>query len=486
MLPTSLKYQSKVESSASRCYRTNLAPQSGTGPYQLGDTVIFNISTRSNLCLSTIDSCLKLKMNITSNNASNNFRFDSSGIASCIRRIRVFSGSNLLEDIDSYGMLSKIMNDLYHPTDSTYGKLNIVAGTRNDTVTISGASFVASSGLPGLQVNSGDLVGTGSQYIVPFAANASPSNVSSGTIISDTYCINLISILGSLSSSNYFPLFACTSAPIRLEITLASSLSDIVLQKVTTVPNTVTFTNVEYIAQYIELGDSAMANIYSSLNGDPLQYVTSGYRNYQFNASLPNNTQTQLQMPIPAKFSSLKSIVVSQRDQYGTSNFFPNSSVSMGISQYQWRAGSIVLPSKPPETISEMFGELVKVAGAIADLAYQPSIERFTYQQYQSINGVTLNATAPMGTNTIAVTIDTATSVSNCNSGSFYVGVDFENYPSTEKSKIFAGYNSNTDEIYFNPTYTQNTGSVQNLRFDAYANFDQVLVFENDTCFAKF
>lgn len=482
MIPTNLKYTSKVESSVAKSYRTNIQPQSGTGPYLLGDTVIINIPTRQNLVLSTTESFLKFKINITSNNAANNFRFDSNGAQSIIRRCRVFSGSNLLEDIDAYNMLSKIMYDLYMPTDSVYGKLNAASGTRNDLVTTTLAT-AAASGASCFQTNSGDLVGSGSAFNT---AVTTPSVIASGVVVSDTYCINLISIMGALCPNNYFPLFACSSAPIRIELTLAPSISEIVMQKVTTTANTINFTNIEYIAQFIELGDSAMESIYQSLGQEPLQFVVGGYRNYQYNATIPNNVSTQISMPVPAKFSSLKSIIVSQRDQFGVATFFPYSSVSMGIQNYQWRCGSVVLPSKPPETIPEMFQELCKVAGSLADLMYQPSIEKFTYQYFNSTNPLITTAQT-LGTNTaFTVQVDSATSVGNCNSGSFYVGVDFENYPSAEKSKVFSGYNSNNDDIYFNPTYTQALGSTQNLRFDAFANFDMVLVFESNTCYSKF
>ena len=47
--------------------------------------------------------------------------------------------------------------------------------------------------------------------------------MASGDVKYQTFAINLISLIGSLGSARYFPLFACTSAPLRVEITLASS-----------------------------------------------------------------------------------------------------------------------------------------------------------------------------------------------------------------------------------------------------------------------
>ena len=51
MLPKNLKYQNKVESASANAYTANVAPQNGTGPYGLGQTIIINIPTRQNLCL---------------------------------------------------------------------------------------------------------------------------------------------------------------------------------------------------------------------------------------------------------------------------------------------------------------------------------------------------------------------------------------------------------------------------------------------------
>ena len=70
------------------------------------------------------------------------------------------------------------------------------------------------------------------------------------TSCSQTFVINLISLVGSLGSSKYFPLFACTSSPLRVEITLASTA---LATAACATATTMTITNCEYIAQFIEL-----------------------------------------------------------------------------------------------------------------------------------------------------------------------------------------------------------------------------------------
>jgi hypothetical protein len=406
----------------------------------------------------------------------------------------VFSGSNLLEDIDSYGMLAKMMFDLQAPTDSCYGKFNATCGTRNDLVTVTGA---ASSGISAFQTNSGELIGYQSALVSTLTAGAggSPAAILVGGTVSDVYCINLISLVGSLCSSNYFPLFACTSAPIRVEIQLVSGMQNFVNQAaVGTTPNTMAITNCEYIAQFIELGDEAMRGVYGALGSEPMQLVMSEYRNYQYNAQLISNAQTQINMPIPAKFSSLKSLLISCRDQgTGRTGYFPTSSVSQGIQQYQFRLGSQVVPSKPPDTLQEMFEEVTKAVASISDLTHQPSIEKFTYQMYNSLASTTgaqtlgSNAAFTVTTDLAAITTPfPTTSVSNNNSGSFYVGLDLENYCAASKDGIFSGYNSNTDDIFWVPTFQTVIAGNPNMRFDAFACFDQVVIFQDNTAFVKF
>lgn len=501
MLPKNLKYGSKVESAVARSFRTNIAPQNGTGPYGLGDTIIINIPTRANLVLATTESYLKFKCALTNNNATTatSFRLDSCGIHSVIQRIRVWSGSNLLEDIDSYGMLAKMMFDLQVATDSVYGKYNATTGTRNDLVTITPAA-AALAGVSCFQSNSGELVGLQAvatqQVVSPATVVVPAAAVPAAATVSDVYCINLISLVGSLCSSNYLPLFACTSAPIRVEIQLVGAVQNMCAQSVITTPASLAITNCEYVAQFIELGDEAMRGVYGALGGEPMQLVMPEYRNYQYNAQLISGTSTQINMPIPAKFSSLKSLLIACRDKgTGQAAYFPSSSVSQGISQYQFRLGSQVVPSKPPDTLQEMFEEVVKAVASISDLYHEPSIEKFSYQLYNSVN--VLNGTGavqPLASNAnYTVSVDSATSISNANSGSFYVGLDLENYCAASKDGIFSGYNSNTDDIFWVPTFSQVgitaggiTTSNPQMRFDAFACFDQVLIFQDGTAFVKF
>jgi hypothetical protein len=226
---------------------------------------------------------------------------DSCGAHGLIQRIRVYHDSNLLEDIDNYGLLAKMLFDIQMHTDAAYGKYNILAGTRNDLY-VSGAAST--------QVNSGEL-------ICNSLATAGGGNTGASDI--RTYCLNLISIVGSLAGDKYLPLFACTSAPLRVEIQLVDSVIKAIgasgANAITSANATFAINNVEYIANNIELSDQAMGTVIGALQGQPLQFVIPQYRNYGWVSQAVTGASVQLNMLIPAKFTSLKSIFICPRDK---------------------------------------------------------------------------------------------------------------------------------------------------------------------------
>jgi hypothetical protein len=135
-----------------------------------------------------------------------------------VQRIRIFHGSNLLQDIDNYGLLAKMLFDLQMPTDACYGKQNILTGCRSDlnvTLPATSATYVQSElnavKLSANQINSGILLGSAT------ANNASTSTKS--------FALNLVSLIDSLCQNNYIPLCAATSAPLRVEIQLVDSIA---------------------------------------------------------------------------------------------------------------------------------------------------------------------------------------------------------------------------------------------------------------------
>ena len=447
MLPSTLKYSGKIESAAAKSYRVNLAAQNGTGPYNPGEMIYINIPTQNNLCLCPAESYLKFRVNLTNVGtlAANYARWDAAGAHGAIQRIRCFHQSNLVSDIDNYAQLAKILMDAQMSTDSTYGKYSILAGTRNDLVTNATGSC--------LQVKSGRRInGT-----TPIAV---------GGVVTDTYCLNLISLVGTLCTEKYLPLWALTSSSLRVEIQLVSSASKCITSDQVLA---MTVDNVEYIANMIEISDQSVDIIKNSLNGQPLQFTIGDYKNYQTSLNVPANN-SQATIPIAAKFSSLKALFVTQQDSSkpGTLTYFPLSSNVFNLSSYYFRIGPNVVPSKAPETLVEMYAESVKAIGSMSSLLHQPSIEIDSY-----------TANLPVACTDAAATNGTT------GSGAFVIGLDTENYVNSNKDAIFAGLNTNTVDTYFNPSYT-GLAAATTITYNTFAHFDSVLVFDNNTMYIKF
>lgn len=451
--------------------RTNIQPQNGSGTSTSGyggnTTIILNIPTRNNTALITSESCLKFSVqNTVGGTAASVFNLESCGAHSYIQRIRVFHGSNLLSDIDQYNGLAKILYDFQMPLDAVQGRFSATSGTTNEygisTPAFAAITDLTACGMVAKPTNRG-------KCYVPAAATAATSVLATGALATaDNFSINLISLVGSLSSGKYLPLWEMTSAPLRVEIQLVPSIINALCVAPAGAVSASGFNlfNVEYIAEFLELPDSAISAIKAG-SSNPLQMVFSDYRSYPYSTFLQAST-TQVSMPIPAKFSSLKSIFVAQKITIGSSTYYPLSSSDFNLASYQFRIGTEVLPSQAPSTKSDFFNEAVKCFGSIADLDYQPSIDNDSYN-------VPYNASA----------ITTFLQAQTTNSGSFVVGIDLESYQNTDKSTIFAGMNTNTSDIFYNPTHNATAGNTP-INYNAYANFDSVLVCENGVAYVRF
>jgi hypothetical protein len=454
MLPKNLQYQPKVESAPARRYRTNIQPQSGS-TFSAGETIIINVPTRNNTALIASESVLKFTYNVTLGASTAVAAFESCGVHAAFNRLRVFHGSNLLQDIQNYGDLAKILTDFQMPLDAVQGRYSVTSGTSSDYAgTLVGVT--AGDAITVKPVNRGRNYGT-----------------SGGASGAQTYtaCINLISLLGSLAGGKYLPLWEMTAAPLRLELVVAGSGATAAVNSMCIGPNApsaFSLSGVEYIGEFLELPDSAIAAIKAG-SSSPLQMVIPDYRSYQFSQSLTNGTPTTISMPIPAKFSSLKSIFINQKNSgaINRGNNYPLSSGIMGLTQYQFRIGSEVLPSNPPTTVAEYFTETCKCFGSIADMDYQPAVD---IESYSVVNpGVTVN-TFNLGQVT--------------NSGAFVVGIDCEAYQNADKASIFAGMNTNTSDIFFIGQYTPSAD--QTALLTAFANYDSVLVCENGVAYTRY
>jgi len=439
MLPSNLKFQSKVESAPARRFLTQIQPQGSTS-FGMGETITINIPTRANTALIPSESYLKGTLSLSCSTANATAAtFESAGVHGFIQRIRVFHGSNLLEDIDNYAQLAKILYDFQASDDAVKGRLAVTSAT-NPQYNVTSGTIVRG-------VNRGATTGvTTTATTVPFA-------------------INLISLVGALAGSAYLPLWQMSAAPLRVEIVLKSSVVTSLMSLAGSATAQIfSLSGVNYCGEFLELPDSAISAINAG-SSNPMQMVLPSYRSFTNSAAI-TTAGTSVSFPIPAKYSSLKNLFIATRTSVGADGLYPNSHCKYGLTSYSFRVGAEVLPSTQPTTVPEFYSEAVKCFGSLADLAFQPSVDLVSY--------------ALDVPNTIASSGD----ASLLDSGSFVIGMDMEVYSNADKSSIFAGTNTNNSDIFYNANFTP-AGNVTILQ-TAFASYDQVLVYENGVCYARY
>ena len=278
-------------------------------------------------------------------------------------------------------------------------------------------------------------------------------------------------MVGALAGDKYLPLWEMTAAPLRVELVLQSSAERFLMRLGGAITN-YTVTGINYCGEFLELPDSAVSAIKAG-SSSPMQMVLPSWRFYTNSASLPAGTQAQVSFPIPAKFSSLKNIVLATRNNaaVGVAGQFPLSHCAFGVGSsssigYQFRVGSEVLPSTAPVTMPEIYTEAIKCFGSVADLQNQPSINNDAFVLDAPVAVTTLNGSFLT------------------NSGGHLIGIDLETYQNADKSAIFAGTNTNTSDIFAIVNYFS-SGAITILQ-TAFACYDQVLVFENGVGYARY
>jgi len=450
MLPNNLQYMNKVESAPARQYTSTVQPLNGTGDYKPNSKCIINIPTSPNTVLVPSESYLRFKLGgITNGGALNaSIRLDKCGAHGIFQRCRVTHGSTLIEDIDNYGNLVGLMMALQQTTDSFGGKMNILAGT------------TSSMGL-----NSGEA-------ICQTVGERLGANVAIDAVVPDrVYGINLMSYLGSLGGSQYIPLFEMTSAPLTLELQLVDSALKFLCSRAAlnvalqNPANYFKISDVEFVGTFIELSDESINIIRASQGGQPLQYVIQQYANVPGNDTLPTGAPKSISLPVSAKYASLKSLFCTIRaNSGGAVSQYPYSSEHFNLQNWRVRIGSQILPAKQPNSIPEHYAELLKAIGSLSDINHEPSINMLNY-----------NVAIPVPSTEAAVGI-TTTSKSNC----FALGFDCETYSGSNKDKIFAGMNTLNSDIFWLMDFNGNgAGADVNAKFDFYALYDQVIMFEN-------
>jgi hypothetical protein len=426
-LPKQLLYDNKINASYARNYNSVLQPQN-TSNYGLGQTCIINIPAMNNTAMSGADTILSMTLNLETTAVASSVHLNRCGGAGVIQRLRLFAGSQLLCDIDNYGQLASLLTTYQQSRDDVRGKSQVLQGTSE----LRGATIAD---------NLGDDVAFSRQLAFP-----------------------LMSILSM--TDNYVPLWALSSiGTLRLELQFVSSVQKFC--GATSIPtfqaglgaNSI-FSDVKLVANMVEMSDQAMGIIQSSLGGKPVEWVCQSYSNYVYNATLGAGV-TNISMPIAAKYNSLKALYICFRGTPdGLINRYADDSPTFTLAEYSTRIGAKVVPSEKPTTIPQFLAEAERALGCVSN---RHSPHSYTYEQITSV-------------------ADNAGGLAR--SAAFMVGVETESYSNTDiGGRVYQGLNTSTDDIFFQAQFTAGNDEV---RFDAYACYDQLIVIDNGAVAVQF
>ena len=430
-LPKNCLYTNKINSSYARNFMSVIQPQNGDA--NLGDTIIFNVPTGNNLVMSGADTVLKFTLTLkggSTQHAQNTVKLNKCGAYGCFQRLRVFHSGALISDIDNYANLMDMLIPIQQSSDGVASKYNILAGTDVG----GGASFNPSGAI---------------------------AVASEGT--SQSYCLPFMSILSL--TNNYVPLFSMNGSPLRIELQIVSAVTQLCksidpIVAPTTAP---LLSKIELVCNMVELSDTGMSIIKNSIGSGPLQWVTQDYRNYGYNVTL-GTSETMLSVPVPAKFNSLTSLFFSFRQNAaGVAKNQALESCKFKLSEYFLRIGSKTMPVKPPNSTAEFFSELLRSFGTVSDINQECSVSLAQYSRDKPVD--------------MAGAEGAGASVT----GSFYIGIDLESYSNTSMSEVYTGTNTSTDDIFFVPKFAGQDANT-NIRIDAYALYDQLILIQNGVC----
>jgi hypothetical protein len=459
-LPKNLLYANKVDSMGARPYTSNIQPQ-GAQTYSANDVMIFNIPCNRNTVLSPHDAYLKFTMTGTNGATAQPWvRLSKAGAHGFIQRIRVFHGSTLLEDLDNYGNLLAQLVTHQRASDNVCNKGSVVEGF-DESPAVNVASVYNINAIRGMRISNA-AYGTAADVANGLLAIG-------GTTPAKTFCLPLVSILGTLTDK-YLPLFAMTSAPIRLEVQLVSSA--IIPFVSLTAMASFAITNVEVIGSFIELSDQALAIVQQASGGAALTMAVDRYSSLVSNATL-NNAVTNVSAPVPFKYSSVQAILNTIRQHAsGAITFDAFGSFNYNINEYYYSFGSETLPTKHPGSSSSgggdhqtMFNYYCSALGSPAALDYSPFISLYSYDT------LAIPVASTETANTAANNLTTI-------SGSFGIGQELVSYPSANQDQMFSGRNTSTEDIYHNLIFNANA-TTPAVRLDYYCLHHAVIICEN-------
>ena len=443
-------YNLKNSCVRARSYRLNL-PSSNKSSFLPQDVAIFSIpGGRRNTFLDCQQSYIK--MQIRNYDSANTLLFDGNG-SSFISRLDIFHSSNLIETIQAYGVLYQYLIDF--TTDSSF-KLGVTTawGTTADRNGIT-------------------------------LAKATAALYSHTTV-----CMPILSAIIGSTADKMLPIGELND-DVRVEVTFADVVTGAVVGGSTAQAYATLGTNgvgwginnVELVLQIVELSDEGMAIVHSATDfRSPVHMHGVSYRH--FTSILPASSSGTYTTLVPARFASLKNLILCPRSATtitDTQSYSISSRVNPLFSQFWYRIGAFLVPQKPINlynpnncgAYAEAFCETMRSLHGLNNTLVSSSVGGW-YNTCDTVDGTSL--------------VQVALTAGNSYKNAFAYGQELESF-ANRSDTLLCGMNTLNSQIFFEANIaglsTTSTTAVA-YTLDFYALFDQITTLENGILSARF
>lgn len=182
------------------------------------------------------------------------------------------------------------------------------------------------------------------------------------------------------------------------------------------------------------------------------------WRNFQTTKAAvgTNSAQGSTSFLIPARYSSLKQLLVTHRDQDATtSSYIKRAQTSLchsNMSQYQFRVGSVLMPQAP-----------VTSGSGTNAVGWRSEMMQELLRSFHKIGG----AGQPAALNLLSWNRGNSDGFH----GSFCVGLELESF-ANKSDVIMSGVSTLGQNIFFEASYTTSAIAMDAKYIDAFASYD--------------
>ena len=447
----------KASSCRARSYRASV-PSSNKSVFGPSDQIIAYIpGGRKNTYLDPQQSYMRITVqNNEAAGAANAFYFDNNG-ASVINRLDTFHSGNQIDSIQQYNALMTYILDAQLNLSEKTGLSNIY-GTNSDGTSANNRA--------GLRV-------CGQQRV--------------------TLCIPLLGAFG-LGADKLIPIGQLYD-DIRLEISTASFVEGMAWQAAPVAAIPYSIIDFQLELQIIELSDEGQSMVESVTPfSNPVYMHCNSWRHYS--SSITAAFAGVYSALIPARFASLKSLVVLPRrntEIISALSYSTGSRINPCIGSYWFRVGAYMVPQRPITLFStsntggdgEAFCELQK---CFHGMNRPEMCTGIPFNQYNVVDiaavdlGIGGFGAAGVGGQPIPAL------VAGSHANAFAIGQDFETF-ANKTDLLLSGMNTLTSQIFFEANIGWGIGGLTPtvaFTLDYYANYDQIIVLENGIMSARF